>query len=97
MSMRRFTRLTNAFSKKIDNLEHAVALHFMYCNFARSHKAIANPYPRASAIAAGVSDHIWTIQRIVPLVCFEVTDYTLFHLLPRSRDDHGGNDCDNGN
>ena len=45
MSMRRFTRLTNAFSKKIENLEHAVALHFMYYNFARPHKTLATPYP----------------------------------------------------
>jgi len=44
MSMRRFTRLTNAFSKKIENLEYAVALHFMYYNFARVHKSLSNPY-----------------------------------------------------
>lgn len=68
MSMRRFTRLTNAFSKKIDNLEHAVALHFMYYNFARPHKTLANPYPRTPAMAASVSDHIWTIEEIVKLV-----------------------------
>lgn len=40
MSMRRFTRLTNGFSKKIENLEHAVAVHFMHYNFARIHKYI---------------------------------------------------------
>lgn len=68
MSMRRFTRLTNGFSKKLENLEYAVALHFMYYNFARPHKTLANPYPRTPAIAAGVSDHIWTIQEIVSLV-----------------------------
>ncbi len=67
MSMRRFTRLTNAFSKKIENLEHAVALHFMYYNFARPHKTLANPYPRTPAMAAGVSNHIWTIEEIVKL------------------------------
>ena len=44
MSMRRFTRLINAFSKKIENLEYAVALHFMYYNFARVHKSLSNPY-----------------------------------------------------
>jgi len=68
MSMRRFTRLTNAFSKKIENLEHAVALHFMYYNFARPHKTLANPYPRTPAIATGISNHIWTIEDIVTLV-----------------------------
>jgi IS1 family transposase len=67
MSMRRFTRLTNGFSKKIENLEHAVALHFMYYNFARPHKTLANPYPRTPAMAAGVSDHIWTVEEIVRL------------------------------
>jgi len=67
MSMRRFTRLTNGFSKKVENLEHAVSLHFMYYNFARPHKTLANPYPRTPAMAAGVSDHIWTIEEIVKL------------------------------
>lgn len=67
MSMRRFTRLTNAFSKKIKNLEHAVALHFMYYNFARSHKTLANPYPATPAMATGISDHIWTVEEIVRL------------------------------
>ena len=68
MSMRRFTRLTNAFSKKIENLEYAVALHFMYYNFARPHKTLANPYPTTPAMASRVSDHIWTIEDIVRLV-----------------------------
>jgi len=67
MSMRRFTRLTNGFSKKIENLEHAVALHFMYYNFARPHKTLANPYPRTPAMAAGINDHIWTVEEIVKL------------------------------
>jgi len=67
MSMRRFTRLTNAFSKKIENLELTVALHFMHYNFARPHKTLANPYPRTPAMAAGISDHIWTIGEIVKL------------------------------
>lgn len=68
MSMRRFTRLTNAFSKKIENLEHAVALHFMYYNFARPHKTLATPYPTTPAMAAGISDHVWSIEEIVRLV-----------------------------
>ncbi|MFC1980342.1 IS1 family transposase [Chloroflexota bacterium] len=67
MGMRRFTRLTNAFSKKVENLEHAVALHYMYYNFARPHKTLANPYPRTPAMAAGISNHIWTIEDIVSL------------------------------
>jgi IS1 family transposase len=67
MSMRRFTRLTNAFSKKIENLEHAVALHFMYYNFARPHKTLAKPYPTTPAMAAGVSERIWTIEDIIKL------------------------------
>ena len=67
IDMRRFTRLTNAFSKKIENLEYAVALHFMYYNFARPHKSLANPYPRTPAMASGIENHIWTIDEIVKL------------------------------
>ncbi len=67
MSMRRFTRLTNAFSKKVENHAAAVAIHFMHYNFARPHKTLANPYPRTPAMAAGVSDHVWTIEEIVRL------------------------------
>jgi IS1 family transposase len=68
MNMRRFTRLTNGFSKKIENLEYAVALHFMYYNFARSHKTLTNPYPKTPAMAAGISNHIWTVEEIVKLL-----------------------------
>jgi hypothetical protein len=68
MNMRRFTRLTNGFSKKIENLEYTVALHFMYYNFARVHKSLANPYPRTPAMAAGIECHIWTIEDIVKLI-----------------------------
>lgn len=68
MSMRRFTRLTNAFSKKIENLEYAVALHFMYYNFARLHKTLTKPYPKTPAMAAGISNHIWTTEEIVKLI-----------------------------
>ncbi|MFC2060133.1 IS1 family transposase [Chloroflexota bacterium] len=67
MSMRRFTRLTNGFSKKVEYLEYQVALHFMYYNFARPHKTLANPYPRTPAMAAGIENHIWTIEEIVRL------------------------------
>ncbi len=67
MGMRRFTRLTNGFSKKVEYLEYHVALHFMYYNFARPHKTLANPYPRTPAMAAGIENHIWTIEEIVNL------------------------------
>jgi hypothetical protein len=64
MSMRRFTRLTNAFSKKVENLEAAVALHFMYYNFDRVHQSLRV----TPAMEAGVSDHVWTISEIVSLL-----------------------------
>lgn len=67
MMMRRFTRLTNGFSKKLENLEYAVALHYMYYNFARPHKTLASPYPTTPAMAAGISNHIWSIEEIVTL------------------------------
>ncbi len=68
MSMRRFTRLTNGFSKKVDNHMAAVALHFMHYNFARPHTTLANPYPRTPAMAAGVADHVWTMAEIAGLL-----------------------------
>jgi len=68
MGMRRFTRLTNAFSKKVENHAAAVAIHFMHYNFARPHKTLANPYPRTPAMAAGVSDHVWTMKEIAALL-----------------------------
>jgi len=68
MGMRRATRLTNAFSKKAENLSHAVALHYMHYNFARPHMSLKNPYPRTPAMAAGVADHIWTLREIAALL-----------------------------
>jgi hypothetical protein len=68
MGMRRFTRLTNAFSRKVEDLAAAVSLHFMYYNCARSHQSLKNPYPRTPAMAAGVSDHVWKIEEIVALL-----------------------------
>ena len=65
MSMRRFTRLTNAFSKKIENHTHSVALHFMYYNFCRQHKSLDGISP---AMAAGVTDRLWDIEDIVRLI-----------------------------
>src|ERR1035441_10193587 len=63
MSMRRFTRLTNAHSKKIENMAYAVALYFMYYNFARVHETLRC----TPAMEAGVSDYVWSIQEIVGL------------------------------
>jgi IS1 family transposase len=68
MGMRRFTRLTNAFSKKVENLAAAVSLHFMYYNFARPHQSLATPYPRTPAMAAGVTDRLWKVEEIVALL-----------------------------
>jgi IS1 family transposase len=63
MSMRRFTRLTNGFSKKVENLEHAVALHFMHYNFGRIHKTLRV----TPAMEAGVADHVWSLEEIAAL------------------------------
>ncbi len=68
MGMRRFTRLTNGFSKKVENHAASIALHFMYMNFARPHKSLRNPYPRTPAMAAGITDHIWTCEEIAALL-----------------------------
>ena len=68
MGMRRFTRLTNGFSKKVENHAASVALHFMYTNFARPHKSLANPYPRTPAMAAGLADHVWTLEEVAGLL-----------------------------
>ena len=64
MSIRRFTRLTNAFSKKIENHAHSVALHYMHYNFVRIHKTLRV----TPAMAAGVSDHVWSISEVVELL-----------------------------
>ena len=64
MSMRRFTRLTNAFSKKIENLAYAVALHFMYYNFCRIHQTLRV----TPAMEAGITDHVWDIEDILNLL-----------------------------
>jgi IS1 family transposase len=68
MGMRRFTRLTNGFSKRLDNHMAAIALHFLHYNFARPHTTLANPYPRTPAMAAGVADHVWTMAEIAALL-----------------------------
>ena len=61
--MRRFTRLTNAFSKKVENHAHAIALHFMFYNFVCIHKTLRV----TPAMEAGVIDRLWEIEDIVRL------------------------------
>jgi len=64
MSMRRFTRLTNGFSKKLENHEHALALYFMYYNFARIHQTLRV----TPAMQAGITNHVWSLEEIVSLI-----------------------------
>jgi len=64
MRMRRFTRLTNAFSKKLENLEHAVALYFMHYNFIRVHQTLR----KTPAMAAGIADHPWTVEDLIAMM-----------------------------
>jgi IS1 family transposase len=74
MGMRRFTRLTNGFSKKVENLAHAVSLHYMHYNFARIHTSLTvvntdgTLTKRTPAMAAGVADHVWTLEEIAGLL-----------------------------
>jgi hypothetical protein len=63
-SMRRFTRLTNAFSKKVENHRTAVALYFVYYNFGRVHQTLRV----TPAMEAGLTDHVWSIAEIVALL-----------------------------
>ena len=64
MHLRRFTRLTNAFSKKAENHAYAVAIHFMWYNFAKIHQTLRI----TPAMAAGVTDHVWDAEDIVALI-----------------------------
>ena len=64
MSMRRFTRLTNGFSKKIENHGHAVALHFMHYNFCRVHKSLRV----TPAMEAGLTGHVWSMEELISLL-----------------------------
>jgi IS1 family transposase len=61
MHIRRFTRLTNGFSKKIENHARAVALHFMYCNYARIHQTLRV----TPAMESGLADHVWSLQELI--------------------------------
>ncbi|MFO1129156.1 MAG: IS1 family transposase [Rhodospirillales bacterium] len=64
MSMRRFTRLTNGFSKKLENHEHSLALYFFYYNFVRIHATLGI----SPAMAAGVSDRLWSMEELIAMV-----------------------------
>jgi hypothetical protein len=59
--MRRFTRLTNVFSKKLDNLKAAIALHFALYNFGRMHKSLRC----TPAMEAGITDHVWSLGELL--------------------------------
>jgi IS1 family transposase len=64
MAMRRFTRLTNAFSKKLEHLVHAVSLHFMFYNFCRTHQTLRV----TPAMAAGLAERPWSIEELIALI-----------------------------
>lgn len=64
MGMRRFTRLTNAHSKKVENHRHALALYFMFYNFARIHSTLRV----TPAMQAGVANHVWSLEEIIGLL-----------------------------
>ena len=64
MQTRRFTRLTNGFSKKVENHGHAVALHYMHYNFCRIHKSLRV----TPAMEAGLADHVWTLQELIGMI-----------------------------
>ena len=65
MHNRRFTRLTNAHSKKLANHVHALSLHFMFYNFGKPNQALRGQTP---AMASGLSDHVWSVEDIVALM-----------------------------
>ena len=70
MGMRRFTRLTNAFSKKVENHAAAVSLHFMHYNFARPHQTLTKEAgrPTTPAMAAGLARYPWSVTQIAALL-----------------------------
>jgi hypothetical protein len=77
MGMRRFTRLTNVFSKKIENHAASIALDFMWYNFGRKHQTLGT----TPAVKAGVVGHIWTVEEIIGLL---ESEFKLTHLPPLS-------------
>ena len=64
MSTRRFTRLTNGFSKKLENHEHALAPYFMHHSFCRIHQTLRV----APAMEAGITDHVWSLDEVIDLL-----------------------------
>ena len=70
MSMRRFTRLTNGFSKKIENLQHSITLHYTWYNFIRIHKTLRV----TPAMEAGIADHVWSFGELVALLDVKETN-----------------------
>jgi IS1 family transposase len=72
MQMRRFTRLTNAFSKKVANHAYAVDIHFMHYNFCRPHMTLTknhpSHYPTTPAMAAGLTDHVWGLEEVIGMM-----------------------------
>jgi hypothetical protein len=64
MGMRRFTRLTNGFSKKVEDHFYAIAIHFMHCNFCRVHKMLLV----TPAMEAGITDYVWTLEEMLDKV-----------------------------
>jgi len=64
MHMRRFTRLTNGFSKKVENHAHSVALHYMFYNFCRVHQTLRV----TPAMEAGITDHVWSLEELCALL-----------------------------
>lgn len=64
MQMRRFTRLTNGFSKKLENHSAAISLHFMHYNYCRVHQTLKT----TPAVAAGITDHTWTVEEVISLL-----------------------------
>jgi len=64
MQNRRFTRLTNAFSKKVENLEHSVSITFVHYNFCRVHQTLRV----TPAMAAGLTDHVWELSELIALM-----------------------------
>jgi hypothetical protein len=67
MGMRRFTRLTNAFSKKVENVTHSVSLFYMHYNFCRTHQTLTKNEgkPTTPAMAAGIERHPWSITQMI--------------------------------
>ena len=91
MGMRRFTRLTNGFSKKVENLAHAVSLHYMHYNFCRPHQTLTKRYDTSTtpAMAAGVARYPWSVHQLVALLDTPARSPSV-----ESRTSSGGTSCD---